>query len=338
MDRYEYRADNQAFRLELVEMSPQQPGPGEVVVRVRATSLNYRDLIAIRNKAGRKVDGVVPLSDGAGEVTSIGEGVTRWKVGDRVAACFFQGWTSGRFDMASHKTDLGGSLNGMLAQEVVLAEGGLVRIPDHLSFEEAACLPCAGLTAWYSMTTRGEIKPGDTVLCLGTGGVSVFALQFGVALGCQVLITSSSDTKLSRARDLGASQTINYRTTPDWDKEVWRLTDKRGVDHVIEVGGPGTFEKSMNSVSAGGHIALIGVLTGFGPPNAGLFPLVSKNARLNGIYVGHRDAFEAMNTFISQKQIRPIIDRVFPYAEASSAFDYLESGNHFGKVVIAHPD
>ena len=337
MRRYEYIADGDHFGLKTVEVSDLTPGDGQVVVKVHATSLNYRDLIALKNLAGRAVSGVVPLSDGAGEVAAVGAGVSRWKVGDRVAGCFFQGWKTGRFDLAYHKTDLGGSVDGMLAEQVVLGEDGLVRIPDFLSFEEAACLPCAGLTAWYAMTTRGGFQPGDSLLALGTGGVSVFALQFAVALGGTVIITSSSDAKLERAKELGASHTINYRSTPDWSKEVFRLTGKRGVDHVIEVGGPGTLDQSMNSVAGGGHIALIGVLTGFGAPQASLFPLVARNVRLNGIYVGPRDVFETMNAFITEKSIRPVIDRVFAFGDAAEAFAHLESGSHFGKVVIRHP-
>lgn len=336
MRRYEYTPEGEAFALRLVESPSPAPGAGEVLVRVRASSLNYRDLITLRKKAGREVAGIVPLSDGAGEVAAVGPGVTRWKPGDRVAGCFFQGWASGPFRMAYHKTDLGGSIGGMLAEEVALGEGGLVRVPEHLSFEEAACLPCAGLTAWYAMTTRGGFRPGHSLLAIGTGGVSVFALQFAVALGGSVVITSSSDEKLGRARELGAAHAINYRTTPEWGQEVWRITEKKGVDHVMEVGGAGTLEKSMQSVAAGGHIALIGVLTGFGAPQASLFPLVSRNVRLNGIYVGSREDFETMNAFLADKQIRPVIDRTFPFDRADEAFRHLESGSHFGKVVIAH--
>jgi NADPH:quinone reductase-like Zn-dependent oxidoreductase len=336
MRRYEYSPEGGAFALKMVDGPSPTPGPGEVLIRVRATSLNYRDLITVKKQAGREVAGVVPLSDGAGEVAAVGEGVTRWGPGDRVAGCFFQAWSSGPFDLAYHKSDLGGSLDGMLAEEVVLREDGLVRIPDHLSFEEAACLPCAALTSWYAMTTRGGFRPGDWLLALGTGGVSVFALQFAVALGGTVVITSSSDEKLERARALGAAHTVNYRTTPDWDKEVWRLTGKRGVDHVIEVGGAGTLEKSMQSVTGGGHIALIGVLTGFGAPQTSLFPLLARNARLNGIYVGPREDFEVMNAFLTRTQLRPVIDRAFPFDRASEAFRHLESGSHFGKVVINH--
>lgn len=334
MRAYQYAPDGTAYRLEIVERPTPAPGAGEVQVRVRACSLNYRDLVNLKNLAGRKLAGIIPLSDGAGEVAAVGPGVTRWQVGDRVTGCFYRDWASGPFSLAYHKSDLGGTIDGMLAEEVVQTADGLVRVPDHLSFEEAACLPCAAVTAWYALTTRGRFRKGNWVLALGTGGVSVFALQFGVALGGTVIVTSSSDEKLARARQLGAAHTINYKTTPDWDKEVWRITGKRGVDHVIEVGGPGTLEKSLASVAAEGQIALIGVLTGFGAPQASLFPLMARNARLDGIYVGSRADFEAMNAFLAEKQLRPVIDRTFPFEEAAAAFRYLESGGHFGKVVI----
>jgi NADPH:quinone reductase-like Zn-dependent oxidoreductase len=338
MRAYEYATEGEAYGLALVDRASPSPGRGQVRIRVRAASLNYRDIITRRKHAGREVAGIVPLSDGAGEVIAAGEGVTRWKPGERVAGCFFQGWQSGRFDLTYHRTDLGGSLDGMLAEEVVLDQNGVVRIPDHLSFEEAACLPCAGLTAWYALKTRGDFRAGDSVLVLGTGGVSVFALQFAVALGGTVIVTSSSDEKLEKARALGASQGINYRTTPQWDEEIWRLTGKRGVDHVIEVGGAGTLEKSISSVAAGGQIALIGVLTGFGPPQASLFPLMARNARLDGIYVGSRADFEGMNRLVEQERLRPVIDRVFPFEQAGDAFVHLESGSHFGKVVVRVAD
>jgi NADPH:quinone reductase-like Zn-dependent oxidoreductase len=333
---YRYRTSGDAFALALEAADRPALGPGQVRVGVRATSLNYRDLIHLRKKSGRDVEGIIPLSDGAGEVVETGPAASRFRRGDRVTACFFQSWLGGRFGLEHHKQDLGGSVSGMLAEEVVLHEDGLVPIPAHLTYEEAACLPCAGVTAWYALTTRGGLRPGETVLALGTGGVSVFALQFATALGASVIVTSSSDAKLERARGLGAGQTINYRMTPAWDKEVWRLTERRGVDHVIEVGGPGTLEKSMACVAGGGHIALIGVLTGFGPPTASLFPLLARNVRLDGIYVGSRADFEAMNAFLAEKTIRPVIDRVFAFDEATEAFSYLESGSHFGKIVIRY--
>ncbi|WZO97117.1 NAD(P)-dependent alcohol dehydrogenase [Isosphaeraceae bacterium EP7] len=334
MRRVLFVPEGEAFGLKIIDFPSPELKAGEVRIRVRATSLNYRDLIALRNMAGRKVAGIVPLSDGAGEVVEIGEGVSRVGVGQKVAGCFFQGWVDGPFQMAYHKADLGGTIDGMLAEEVILNEQGIVRIPDSLSFEEAACLPCAGLTAWTALTSRGGLKPGATVLVLGTGGVSMFALQFATALGASVIVTSSSDEKLERARSLGASHTINYKTTPDWDAEVWRHTEKSGVDHVIEVGGPGTLEKSINSLKAGGQIALIGVLTGFGATTASLFPLMARNARIDGIYVGPRVDFEWMVAHLVETDAKPIIDRVFDFEQAAEAFQYMESGQHFGKVVI----
>jgi NADPH:quinone reductase-like Zn-dependent oxidoreductase len=334
MRAYQFVPDGTAYRLEQITRTIPVPGPGRALVKVRAASLNYRDLINLRNKFGRKVDGKVPLSDGAGVVVALGDGVSRVKVGDRVAGIFFQTWHGGRFDFRHHQSDLGGSIDGMLTEYADMDAEGLVRVPEYLTDEEASCLPCAAVTAWYSLMTRGGIRSGDSILALGTGGVSVFALQFGVALGCPVFVTSGSDEKLTRAKALGATHTINYKTTPDWDKEVWRLSGKRGVDHVIEVGGGGTLGKSLACVAAGGHVALIGVLTGFGPPKDSLFPLLARNATMNGIYVGSRDDFEAMNRFLSVHKVRPVIDRMFPFDRADDAFQYLESGSHFGKVVI----
>jgi NADPH:quinone reductase-like Zn-dependent oxidoreductase len=331
---YELTPDGPAYRLEQKTRPDPVPGPGRVVVRVRAVSLNYRDLINRGNKAGRNVAGRVPTSDGAGEVVAVGPGVTRVKAGDRVAGCFFQSWVGGRFELRHHQSDLGGTLDGMLSELADLDAEGVVPLPEHLSFEEAACLPCAGVTAWYALVTRGGVKAGDWVLALGTGGVSVFAAQFAAALGCTVILTSSKDEKLARGREIGAAHGINYRTSPDWDKEVWQITNKRGVDHVIEVGGGGTLGKSLASVAPGGHIALIGVLTGFGPPTDSLFPLLARNATMSGIYVGSRAEFEAMNRFLSEKRLRPVIDRVFSFEDATVAYGLLEIGRHFGKVVI----
>ena len=319
--------------LALTESPALEPGPGRAVVRIRAASLNYRDLIIARDPK-RGVAGQVPLSDGAGEVVGVGAGVTRVSVGDRVAGCFFQDWVAGPFAMSSHKLDLGGTIDGVLTEFADLSAEGVVRVPDSLSFEEAACLPCAGVTAWSALVSRGRLKPGETVIVLGTGGVSVFALQFAARAGCRVIATSKSDAKLARARQLGAAETINYVTTPDWDKEVLRLTGGRGADHVVETGGGGTLGRSVQCVAPGGHVALLGVLTGFGPPSDSIFPLVARNATLSGIYVGSRADFEAMNRHLEVSAIKPVIDRVFEFDEAPAAFDYLERGEHFGKVVV----
>ncbi len=322
--------------LQLVEQPDPTPGTGEVLVRLRAASLNYRDLIVV-NEQKRFTPDRIPLSDGAGEVAAVGAGVTRWKVGDRVAGTFFRDWQGGRFDMSYHQAALGGSVDGVLRQQAVFPQHGLVRLPADYSFEEGATLPCAGLTAWTALMTRGQFQPGDTALLLGTGGVSIWGLQIVAAAGGRSIITSSSDDKLKRATELGAWQTVNYRTTPDWDKEVHRITAKRGVDHVLEVGGPQTLGKSLASVAAAGHIAQIGVLTGFDAPQTTLFPLVGKNATMSGIYVGSREVFEQFVRFLDATKIKPVIDHVFAFADAPAAYQHMESAAHFGKVVIAIP-
>jgi NADPH:quinone reductase-like Zn-dependent oxidoreductase len=332
-----FRKNDHAYDLRLESrpvVAPDQLAPHEVLIAVRAASLNYRDLIAWKNLAGRPVDGRVPTSDGAGEVLAVGSSVTQWKPGDRVAGCFFPRWQSGRFDLSHHQFDLGGNLDGMLRERAVLAEDALVRIPSHLSYTQSATLPCAALTAWYALVVRGGLRRGDSVLVLGTGGVSIFALQIAHAMGAVVYATSSEDTKLAQAKSLGAIDGVNYRQHPQWSEAIWGMTGGRGVDHVVEVGGPGTLEQSMRCVAAGGHIALIGVLTGFGAPTASLFPLLARNVQLNGIYVGPRDEFVRLNAFLEHHRIEPAIDRVFSFDDAPAAFEHLHSGRHFGKVVI----
>lgn len=322
-------------KLHQAEVETPQPQAGEVLVRLHAASLNYRDLLIARGESGlQNLQGRVLLSDGAGEVVALGSGVQEWQVGDRVAGTFFRDWQMGRFDMKYHDAALGGSVDGVLREFAVFPAHGLVRLPQHFSFADGATLPCAGLTAWYSLMTRGGFVPGDTVLLLGTGGVSVWGLQIAAASGAQTIITSSSDEKLTRAKALGATQIINYKTTPDWDKEVYRLTQKRGVDHVLEVGGPGTLGKSLNSLGAGGHLALIGVLTGFGASESSLFPITGRNANVSGIYVGDRASFQALVRFLDTTKIKPVIDRTFPFDQAPQAYDYMASGAHMGKVVI----
>jgi NADPH:quinone reductase-like Zn-dependent oxidoreductase len=303
-------------------------------VAIRAVSLNYRDLINWRNLAGRNVDGIVPASDGAGEIVAVGSEVTEFQIGDRVSPNFFPTWHSGKFELSYHQADLGGNLDGMLRDFAVFSENSLVKIPQGWSYSQAATLPCAALTAWVALVRRGGLQAGQSVCVLGTGGVSIFALQFAKLMDASVAVTSSSDEKLLRAQNLGADLTVNYRTNPDWSKSIWDWTGRRGVDHVIEVGGPGSLEQSMKAVGADGHIALIGVLTGFGPPTASLFPLLARNVRLSGIYVGSREDFKTMVRFINQNQLQPQIDKVFPFEEAPKAFEYLESAAHFGKVVI----
>ena len=312
-------------------------GPGEVVVRVRATSLNFRDLLVIKGLYSRNLPlPLVPLSDGAGEVVSVGPGVTRFQVGDRVTGCFFSNWVDGPPTETATRSARGGAVGGMLAEYVVSSEEGLVRTPEHLTDEEAATLPCAGLTAWHGLLEGSDtVKPGETILIQGTGGVSLFALQFARVAGARVIATSSSDDQLARVRELGASDGINYKTTPDWDVAVRNLTQGRGVDHVVEVGGVGTLSKSMKAVAMGGHISMIGVLSGGVPTPFEVFPLLMKSIRIQGIYVGSRQMFENMNHAIALHKIKPVIDKVFPFEDATAAYKHLESGVHFGKVVIA---
>ncbi len=315
---------------------PPAPGHGEIVVKVHAVSLNYRDLMIVMGTygpGGEMPHGLIPLSDGAGEVTAVGEGVSRVKIGDRVAGTFFQTWIDGHILNVYQKSALGGAIDGMMREYVLLSEDGVVTLPDYLSYEEAASLPCAAVTAWNGLVEQGHLIAGQTVLLLGTGGVSMFALQIAKMFGAQVIMTSSSDEKLARAKALGADMTINYKADPDWEKTVWSLTGKVGVDHVVEVGGPGTLEKSLQAARQGGAIAQIGVLADPGAKISPL-PILSKSLHLNGIYVGSRAMFQRMLLAFVVNQVHPIIDRVFPFAEAQGAYAYLQSGAHFGKIVI----
>lgn len=321
--------------LVLTDRPDPKPGPNEVVVKVTAASLNYRDLLTVLGHYNpRQPLPLIPLSDGAGEVIEVGMKVTRVKPGDRVAATFATGWIDGppTADVVPGTT-LGGPLDGMLAQRVVLSEEGLVPVPDHLSDVEAATLPCAAVTAWSALKRHGDVGPGDTVLTLGTGGVSLFALQFAKALGAKVIVTSSSDDKRERAAALGADHTINYREFPKWSKEVLAYTEGRGVDHVIEVGGAGTLDQSMRSVRLGGHISLIGVLAGMDKP-VNLVKVLMQDLRLQGVIVGPRTAFEEMNQFITQHEMRPVLDKTFPFDQSRAALEYMQSGQHFGKIGI----
>lgn len=320
--------------LKIVELPEPAPGPGEAVVRVRACSLNYRDLAVMRGAYGSGVKApLIPLSDGAGEVVAVGPGVARVKPGDRIAAIFMQDWLTGAApDDAGANSALGGSINGMMAEKVCMKAEGLVHVPEHLSFEEAATLPCAAVTAWNALFRSGQVRSGESVLLQGTGGVSIFALQFAKLAGARVIATSSSDAKIERVKKMGADATVNYKTTPDWDKPVRQLTGGLGVDHVVEVGGAGTLPISSKAVRRGGHIALIGVLAGRGEFDPRLMML--KSARLQGIYVGSREMFEEMNRAISLAALRPVIDRVFEFGELKEALQHLESGAHFGKICV----
>lgn len=308
-------------------------GTNQIRIRVRAVSLNYRDLLHVLGYADSDRWPLVPCSDGAGEVIETGPGVTRFKPGDRVAGTFFQRWTAGRITAAAMESALGGRLPGMLAREVCLHEDGAVHVPDGYSDAEAATLPCAALTAWHALVDKGRLAAGETVLVLGTGGVSLFALQIAKLHGARVILTSSSDDKLRRARALGADATVNYRTHPAWEQEVLAMTGGQGVDHVVEVGGAGTLEKSCVATRHGGNVWLIGVLTGF---DAQVNPLtvLMKSLCVHGIYVGSRAMFEAMNLAFGHNGLRPVIDREFAFEDAPAAFRCMQQAGHFGKLVI----
>ena len=319
--------------LKLVEAPVRQPGEREVLVRVHATSLNRRDIyVKAAQYPGQMKPNLVPLSDGAGEVVATGPKATRFKKGDRVAAIFFPMWIDGRPKPEYLGSLGGGGVDGMLSQYVTLNENSLVAIPKHLSWEEAATLPCAGVTAWNALVTRGHTQPGDFVLLQGTGGVSILGLQLAVAMGAKPVITSSHDDKLARAKQLGAAITINYKTTPDWEKAVLEAT-QGGVQQALEVGGKQTLQKTLASLAPGGHVALIGGLSEFGG-DIPAYALMGKNATASGLYVGSRADFEALNAFLEKHRFKPVIDKVFDFENARAAYDYMDSGALFGKVVI----
>jgi NADPH:quinone reductase-like Zn-dependent oxidoreductase len=304
-----------------------------VLLKPRAWSLNYRDLLVVKGLYNPKLRlPLVPLSDGAGAVAAVGEGVARVQVGDRVAGIFMQKWLSGGVTEEAARSSLGGGGPGMLAEYVVLHEDGVVRVPEHLSDEEAATLPCAAVTAWHALVVAGRVKAGDTVLTQGTGGVSLFALQFARLMGARVLATSGSDAKLRRVLEMGASEGINYKTTPEWGQKARELTGGAGVDHVVEVGGAGTLPQSLKAVRMGGHISLIGILSGAGEVNP--TSILMKNVRVQGIYVGSRVMFEAMNRAIALHRLRPVVDKVFAFGEVREALHHMESARHFGKICL----
>ena len=320
--------------LALVERETPEPEASEVLVKFHAVSLNYRDLMMINGWYNPRLKmPLVPFSDGAGEVVAVGDAVTKFKIGDRVMPIFMQGWIDGEVDFQKARTALGGDIDGVLREFGTFDENGLICVPEHLSYEEAATLPCAAVTAYNALFCSGSLKPDDTVLLQGTGGVSIFALQLASIFGCRTIITSSSDEKLRRAKDLGADDLINYQQTEDWDKAVLDLTEKRGVDHIVEVGGAGTMKKSVASVKMGGHIAVIGVLS----KGEGINPVsvLQKTVKMHGIFVGSRQMFEDMNRLLCQHNLlKPVIDKTFEFSEVKAALKYMESGAHFGKIVV----
>jgi NADPH:quinone reductase-like Zn-dependent oxidoreductase len=335
MKAWRIAAGAQLEGLKLVDEKPQALGPHDVRMRPLAASLNFRDLMIINGwypLVGKEP--IIPGSDAAGEVTETGPAVTRFKVGDRVATSFFPDWTEGRATRAKLSTALGGGSNGVLTQDLVLNENALVRSPAHLDFAQASTLSCAGVTAWNALFVGGQVKPGDTVVLLGTGGVSIWALLLAKAAGCRVIITSSSDEKLARARSLGADDTINYKNQPDWDNDVLRLTDGVGADLVVEVGGSKTVMKSISCSRLGGTVAIIGAVSG---PGAAVEPmsLIASSTRLQGIYVGSRQMHEDLARFVEVAGIRPVVDSVFAFEELPQAYRHFGSGKHFGKVVVS---
>jgi len=320
--------------LEAFEAPTPTPGKGQVVLKVYAASLNYRDLMMVKGFYNPKMAlPRIPCSDGAGEIVEVGEGVTDFKPGDRVAGIFMQRWLDGPPTAAKQKAALGGDVDGMLTECVVLDATGVVRLPEHLSYEEGATLPCAGVTAWNAVVTAAHSQPGGTVVTQGTGGVSIFALQFARMLGARVLGTSGSEEKLARAKTLGLDAGLNYKENPNWADWVLAETDGEGADLIVEVGGAGTFAQSLKAVRVGGTIAQIGVLSQSTEPLQ-IAPILRKQVRVQGIFVGSRADFLAMNRAISLNTLKPVVDSVFPFADVRAAFQKMEVASHFGKIVI----
>jgi NADPH:quinone reductase-like Zn-dependent oxidoreductase len=332
MKKYQIISDKGIEGLQYIESDIPVVEGNEVLVKVIASSINYRDLATIENPLSRNIEfPLVPNSDAVGKVVATGEKVTRVSVGDRVCGIFFQSWINGQISAKDMSNALGGTIDGVLCEYKVFHEEGLVGVPKHLSDTEASTLPCAAVTAWNSLVEKGNVKSGNTVLLLGTGGVSVMALQFCQMLGVKTILTSSSDEKLEKAKALGVWQTINYMRYPDWDSEVLEMTLGKGVDHVVEVGGAGTLAKSIAAVRIAGSIGLIGILTGgqIDPTT-----ILRKSIDIHGIYVGHRQMFQDMNHVIERHAMRPIIDQVYPMEQAQEAYHTMRKANHFGKIVI----
>lgn len=334
MQAYQITGTSGLDSLKIVETEPPAAAAGQVVVQIRSVSLNYRDymnILGIRGVTGPIPR--VPCSDGAGEIISVGSGVTTWQPGDRIVIPFMPSWLDGLFSQKHSATALGGAVDGVLRQQVAVSADCLVRLPEAMNFPQAATLPCAAVTAWDALIVRGQLQPGSTVLIQGSGGVSIFALQIAKHHGARVLAITSSDEKAARLRQLGADATFNYKQNPNWATWALEQTSGIGVDHVVEIGGPETLNRSIQTTRFGGHIALIGVLTG----TAGEIQTVQilrKGIRLDGIYVGSRTMLAEVVAFFSSSTHRPIIDSTFPFSQAAAAVSHLESGRHFGKIVI----
>ena len=314
-----------------------EPGPGQVLVRMTASSLNYRDLVVPDRGYGSYTGTLplIPVSDGVGEVTAVGPGVRRVAVGDRVCPTFFQGWTAGDQDLERLTRSLGGPIDGTMAESMCLSEEGVVKVPPHLTDIEAATLPCAALTAWSALTTCSTIRPGDRVLVQGCGGVALFAVTLAKLQGAHVTVITSSDERIARVKALGADATVNYRAVPEWAKATREITGGRGYDLIVELGGEKTLPQSLRCIRPGGTVAMIGVLSG-GSMASPLGLIITRQVRLQGVTVGHRDGFEAMLRAIDQHRVKPVVDRVYAFEELKEAMAYLKSGAQFGKVCIAH--
>jgi NADPH:quinone reductase-like Zn-dependent oxidoreductase len=338
MRQYQFEKNNSGYDLKMKTVSVPSISDNEILVRIRATSLNRRDIYIFQSGyRGADSQGLVPLSDGAGEVISVGKNVSRFKAGDRVAGTFFENWKDGNITEDGMGSARGGDVNGMLSEMIVANENNIVKIPDYMSYEEASTIPCAGVTAWNGLFKAANLKKDEYVLLEGTGGVSTWGLILASAAGAKPIITSSSDEKLQRAKTMGAVGTANYRQNPEWQEDVLALTDGAGVSHVLEIGGKDTLPRALKSLAFGGHIANIGGLTGFGA-QLNVAELNGRQASVTGIYVGSQADFEAMNVFLQQHQIRPLIDKVFPFEEAASAYDYMKNGSFMGKIVISLSD
>lgn len=337
MRAFEIQDEWDIDHLRLVTRAEPRPGPGQVLLRMKAASLNSRDSHVIVRGYGSFTGTLplVPVSDGVGEVVELGAGVTRVKVGDRVCPIFNQAWIGGEPDLGRLTRTVGGPIDGVMVDTMCLPQEGVCKVPAHLGDEEAAALPCAAVTAWNALVTSGALKPGDRVLVQGTGGVALFALQFAKLIGAHVTVISSSDTKLARARELGADAGINYATTPEWYKPARDASGGAGFDHIVELGGEKTLPQSLRCIRAGGTISMIGVLSG-GALSAPLGLVVTRHVRLQGITVGSRDMFEAMLRAIGQHQLKPVVDRVFPFEQLKDALAYMKTGRQFGKICIRH--
>jgi NADPH:quinone reductase-like Zn-dependent oxidoreductase len=324
----------QGYTLKMADVPVPKPAAGEVLIKMHAASLNRRDVFVMRGTYPMPPrDAVVPLSDGAGEVVALGANAKRFKVGDKVSPIFFPRWIDGRPTAKNTEVSLGGAVDGVLTQYMAIDEQSVVAIPPGYSYEEAATLPCAAVTAWNGLVTRGRMQAGDYVLLEGTGGVSIFGLQLAQASGAKPIITSSSDEKLAKAKTLGAVGGVNYKTTPDWEKSVRALTNGEGVQQVLEVGGKDSIPHALASLSPGGHIALIGGLGGFGG-EVPVMPVLGQNITVSGIYVGSRANFEALTAFLAKHPVKPVIDKVFEFQDAAAAYDLMDKGSFFGKIVI----